>query len=248
MTPESSSLSVVVPCLNEAANLAATVDDLLRVLAPECPSCEIIIVDDGSVDATGRIAADLEKIHPRIRVVRHEHPLGLGRSYLEAAHLARGEYFILCPGDHENSARSLLDIYRARDGVDMVIPFPVNVHVRPWWRRAISRVYVGLVNVLSGASVRYYNGTVLHKTENIKGIRLNGLGFGYQSEIIVRLLCRGLSYRECPMVLNESPRGKRRTHLFRLKNLVSLMETLSGIMPLAAAARTGFKAPSSQGG
>lgn len=245
-TPLEASLSVVVPCLNEAANLKETIDDLLHVLAPKCPDLEIIIVDDGSTDTTSGIADDLKNAHSCIRVIRHERPLGLGQSYLEAAQLARGEFFILCPGDHENSARSILDIYRARDGVDIVIPFPANAGIRPWWRRAISWVYVRMINALAGTSVRYYNGTVLHRTKNLKGLKLNGLGFGYQSEIIVRLLCNGLSYRECAVALNELSRDQRRTHLFRLKNLVSLIETLSGIVPVAVGAR--IKGPSNRGG
>ena len=84
MNDTTQQLSVVIPCLNEAARLPLLLADLQRIT----PNAEILLADGGSSDATQRIAtlagASLIKVHPA----------GRGRQLRAAAAEARGEWLL----------------------------------------------------------------------------------------------------------------------------------------------------------
>jgi hypothetical protein len=72
-------VTVVLPAYREEANLAATVEDMLGALEAIDEPCQIVIVNDGSPDATGDVAEALAAAHPgRIAVVHHEVNRGYG--------------------------------------------------------------------------------------------------------------------------------------------------------------------------
>lgn len=60
------SISCVVPCLNEEANLGVLLPGLLAVLKKLAPACEIIVVDDGSTDGTAGLLTRWTNDHPEI--------------------------------------------------------------------------------------------------------------------------------------------------------------------------------------
>jgi dolichol-phosphate mannosyltransferase len=71
-------VTVVVPAFDEAALLAANLAELHRTLVAAPWPFEIVVVDDGSTDATAAIAASAARDHTDIRVVTHDHNRGLG--------------------------------------------------------------------------------------------------------------------------------------------------------------------------
>ena len=72
-------LSLFFPCHNEAENLESLVADALSALPALAVRYEVILVDDGSRDATPIVAANLERSHPNVvRVIRHEVNRGYG--------------------------------------------------------------------------------------------------------------------------------------------------------------------------
>ena len=70
------SIAVAMPAYNEAGNIEAMVTDVIQVMDTLVDDYEVIVVDDGSTDRTGRIARERGAI-----VVRHETPEGLGKSF-----------------------------------------------------------------------------------------------------------------------------------------------------------------------
>src|SRR5438445_10705503 len=68
---KSVSLAVVITARNEERNLAPTVDAVLACLKEYFPAYEVLIIDDGSRDGTGRVAGELARKHHAIRVVHH---------------------------------------------------------------------------------------------------------------------------------------------------------------------------------
>jgi len=79
-----SSVSVYIPCYNAAEFIARSVEGVLQ---QTCPADEILVVDDGSRDATLEIAAR----YP-VRIVRHEQNLGLAAARNTAFREARNEF------------------------------------------------------------------------------------------------------------------------------------------------------------
>ena len=72
------SLSVFFPCYNEQENVTRTVEQVLEVLNKLNLDFEIIIINDGSADGTGRIADEISNRDKRIKVVHHPTNLGYG--------------------------------------------------------------------------------------------------------------------------------------------------------------------------
>ena len=69
-------LSVLLPVKDAQATLTALVHDHLDLATDLGDHFELLIIDDGSADATSELAHELRHDYPQIRVVRHGMPLG----------------------------------------------------------------------------------------------------------------------------------------------------------------------------
>ncbi len=109
-------LSVVVPVYNTEEYLEKCLDSLLPNAAVTEPGYEIIIVNDGSTDSSGSIAARYERDWPRlIRVVTTENH-GLGSARNEGIDRARGEYIYFIDSDDYLAPGALGELLDALDG------------------------------------------------------------------------------------------------------------------------------------
>src|SRR4051812_33242870 len=93
------SLSIVLPCFNEAPNVAAVVAAAQRAAMTVAAEHEIVVVDDGSSDATGLIAGALAARDPRVRVVAHEVNRGYGAAVRSGIAATRSDWVLLTDGD-----------------------------------------------------------------------------------------------------------------------------------------------------
>jgi len=113
MENQISSLSIVLPCLNEAENLEALLPKLKRLQ----PGAEILVVNDGSTDNSAAICQQHD-----IRVVSHPTPLGNGAAIKTGARHAKGEIIVFMDSDGQHAPE---DIQRLLDklnqGYDMVV-------------------------------------------------------------------------------------------------------------------------------
>src|SRR2546423_11918955 len=87
------SVSVVIPCLNEAQSIERCVRDARDTLVDAALRGEVIVVDNGSEDGSGELAAAAGA-----RVV-HEPRRGYGSAYLAGFAAARGEYIVMADAD-----------------------------------------------------------------------------------------------------------------------------------------------------
>jgi glycosyltransferase involved in cell wall biosynthesis len=221
-------IAIVIPALDEAANLAGAVERCRRVAQQHFPDFELIVINDGSTDATGRIAESLAAADPHIRVVHHGRPRNLGSCYKEGVGLARFEYVLMFPGDNEGSDEQLHAVLSRAGSADIVVNYTSNPEVRPWGRRLVSSAFVAVLNGLFGLRLRYYNGTVLHRTAIVRSIAIHTDSFAYQAEALVKLLKKGHSYVEVGTPL--MPRAGGRTKAFRLKNFVQVARALARLV------------------
>jgi glycosyltransferase involved in cell wall biosynthesis len=105
-------LSVVVPVKNEAANIGPLIEEIATALSPRGPF-EIIVVNDGSTDATSAELARLRTERPWLREIRHEASCG------QSAAVRSGVFAALAPlvgtldGDGENNPAYLPQLYDA---------------------------------------------------------------------------------------------------------------------------------------
>ena len=85
-TPE---LTIVMPAYNEEQGIAEAVAEVLREVVARVPGSELVVVDDGSRDATGRILDELARAEPALRVI-HQPNGGHGRALRTGLDAAAG--------------------------------------------------------------------------------------------------------------------------------------------------------------
>ena len=224
MNPIRKTLSIIVPALNEEANVAAAVDEIHRGVMGHFEDYEILLFDDGSTDRTGAIMDALAADDPRVRVTHHPTPKNLGGVYKAGVALARHEYCVMIPGDNENPASAMQAPYEAVGRAEIVIPYALRGK-RKWTRDAVSRSYVKLMNGLFGLGLRYYNGTVIHRTENVRAITITTDSFAYQTEALVKLLRMGKTFVEVGVAVE--PKGERESKAFRPKNVYGVLAAIA---------------------
>ena len=106
-------LSIILPAKNEAANLPP----LLAQLAARFPAAEILVVDDGSIDATAQVCQD-----QRVRVVRHPYSMGNGAAIKTGARHATGDVLVFMDADGQHDPADISRLLaKLNEGYEMVV-------------------------------------------------------------------------------------------------------------------------------
>jgi cellulose synthase/poly-beta-1,6-N-acetylglucosamine synthase-like glycosyltransferase len=89
------SLSILLPVHNAQAALADMVAEVLEVASDLTPSFELVIIDDGSTDATSEVADELTRHFPQVRMIRHHHHLGRHKAVRTGIAISRGDVVLV---------------------------------------------------------------------------------------------------------------------------------------------------------
>jgi glycosyltransferase involved in cell wall biosynthesis len=219
-------LTIVVPAYNEAARLATTVREILTEAALVLHAYEVIIVNDGSTDATAAVADELACQHATVKVIHQPTNRGVGAAYYAALHQAAYEYLTLVPGDNAFHHSGLHTLFRAVGGAELVISYRANAEARTPLRRVLSRSCNRAMRLLTGCPIRDTHSMFVFPVEQARRIRENS-GYGYHMEALATLLQRVDSYLEVPVLLNPKPDASSR--VMRLRPLVCLARTMLGL-------------------
>lgn len=118
-------LSVLIPAHNEAENIPALLEEVGQAFAQLVAAgytCELVLVDDGSTDGTGDVAAGLQPRYPFLRLIRHRRNQGLTAALRTGFQEVQGDIILFLPADLESSPREdipkLLD--KLNEGYDVV--------------------------------------------------------------------------------------------------------------------------------
>jgi len=224
-------LTIVIPCLNEAKNIQDTLNTVVAAMRELPYSYEALVIDDGSTDGTGPIVEAYRTAHPDIPLVLHRNAKnqGLTRTYVDGAFLGKGKYYRLVCGDNVEPAETLITVLSQLGKADMVIPYHSEVAGKSAFRRALSNVYTNLVNLLSGYHIHYYNGMALHLRYNVMRWGPYSFGFGFQAELVTRLLDEGATMIEIPVAAEHREKAGKNSAL-NLRNFLSVSHTLVEIV------------------
>jgi glycosyltransferase involved in cell wall biosynthesis len=166
-------LSVVVPMYNEKENATALVDEVDRALADYPFEWELIVVDDGSRDGTGKILEEHAKqVGGHIRVIR------LWRNFRQTAAMqagidaSRGDVIVTMDGDLQNDPRDIPKLVaRLLTGdLDFVAGWRKDRQDGFWLRKFPSRIANALIRKSTGlqfndlgCSLKAFRGSVLRE-------------------------------------------------------------------------------------
>jgi glycosyltransferase involved in cell wall biosynthesis len=186
-------LSYFFPVHDEAANLRGLVDEALATLPSLADAYEIVIVDDGSTDATPAIADELAAAHPEVHAVHHPTNLGYGAALRSGFAAARYSNLGFTDGDRQFKVADLgLLIARLQLGdVDAVVGYRIR-RADPMVRTVYARLYRLANRIFFGLTVRDVDcACKLFLRSALEGVNVESGGAFFSAELLIKLRARG---------------------------------------------------------
>jgi glycosyltransferase involved in cell wall biosynthesis len=123
--PTAVDVSVLIPARNEAGNIPTLLKKVSNAFtgpALAARTCELVLIDDGSTDGTGDLAASLAGQYPFLRLVRHRRNRGLTAALRTGFRTVRGEAIIFLPADLESDPEEDIPklLGKLEEGYDVV--------------------------------------------------------------------------------------------------------------------------------
>ena len=148
-------LSVFFPAYNEEANLQDTVEKAIHILSKIAEKYEVLIIDDGSTDKTGKIADTLAQKYPFIRVIHHPVNRGYGAAFKSGLYNSCYQWLAFTDADGQFDFSEITDFIakQKETEADLVIGYYLKRAVPPI-RILGSKVWEFLVFLLFGLKVR----------------------------------------------------------------------------------------------
>jgi len=232
--------SVVIPCFNEAARIGQTVRLTLDYLCSVSPESELIVVDDGSTDATSIVAREaLSTARIETRLLENFPNRGKGaavRKGLLAAQRSIGLFFDAdlstpleeTPKVIEPIANGEADVAFGSRALDRTL----IGHHQPWRREQAGRIFNLLVRVMTG--LPFWDTQCGFKAFRLDVSRpileaARAIGFAFDVELLYLAQRAGLRLREIPVRWNHAEGSKLRffqDSLRMLREVIALRVSL----------------------
>ncbi len=214
-------ITIIIPAFNEELRLAPTIATIRKALADEkVDAVDIVIIDDGSQDATPKVAAELATQRD-IRVITHPENRGLGTAIRSGLAEARGASFMILPADDAVSVSAIRIMLRYRDQADMILTVNLNKEYRNLARNLVSMVFQAIYMIAFGIYVQYVNGPGVWPTASARAADLKSNRFSIIAELNVKLLRMGHTFAEVPSYFLPSDKARSTVNWRNLREVVA---------------------------
>ena len=147
-------LTIFFPAYNDAGTIPSMVIGAVMAARKITDDFEVVVVNDGSRDATGAVLAELEAMCPALRVVEHPQNRGYGAALRTGFDSATKEFVFYTDGDAQYDPQELDRLWaHMAPGVDLVNGYKIS-RSDPFHRIVIGRLYHHTVRLLFGLRVR----------------------------------------------------------------------------------------------
>jgi glycosyltransferase involved in cell wall biosynthesis len=202
MTPgkkKLTSLSIIIPAYNEEKAIGAVLDGLCS--APELESAEILVVDDGSTDATSAVVS---RFH-RARLVKHSTNRGYGAAISTGVNMSIGDTIVWFDADGQHRVEDLVTVARTlvEENLDYCIGSRDNNSYQASDRKLGKFILAVAVKLAAGSVIKDFNsGLRGFKREVIqKYLHLMPKGFGASTTTSLIMIERGYIGKEVQIVV-----------------------------------------------
>ncbi len=200
-------ITILMPCLNEEGTIGICIEKARSFLEKSKTSGEILIADNGSNDASVKIAR--EKSARVITVA----PRGYGSALVAGSKAAKGRYVIIGDCDDSYDFEQLEPfVLKLREGYDLVIGNRflgrIEDGAMPWLHRYIGNPLLSFIGRLlfSCRIGDFHCGLRGYNRESIDKLNLHTVGMEYASEMVVMAKLNGLKMAEVPIVYKKDGR------------------------------------------
>jgi glycosyltransferase involved in cell wall biosynthesis len=227
-------ISVVIPAKNEQATIASLVEAVLALASVQ----EVIVVDDGSTDATGELAAQAGA-----RVVRHPFSLGNGAAIKRGAREAKTEWVLFMDADGQHQATDIQRLVDATaDDVDMAVGARDAQGQASIWRRFANGFYNWFASKVTEYPIDDLTSgfRLVRRKRFIEFLHLLPNGFSYPTTSTMAFLRSGYVVRFVPITVLKRE-GKSHIHPIKdgfrfviiIFKIATLFSPLKVFMPIA---------------
>ena len=194
---DQASLTLIVPCYNEAATLETCIDRVLQ-LRDHGVDLEVIIVDDCSSDGSLGVARSIEEKHAAVRVLAHEVNRGKGAALRTGFEQARGDFVGVQDADLEYDPLQYLDLLKPLldDEADVVFGSrylrPESRKVLYFWHSWMNKSLTFVSNMLTNLDLTDMETCYkLFRRELVQSFELKEDRFGFEPEVVAKVAQSG---------------------------------------------------------
>ncbi len=208
---------IIIPTYNERENVERIVGDVLA----QDDRLHVLVVDDGSPDGTGQIAAAMaERSDGRVHVLHRAGKLGLGTAYVAGFRWALARDYALVfemDADFSHDPAHLRDFLAAADGAHVVlgsryqygkvtvVNWPISRLILSYAANVYARAVTGLPVFDATGGFKCFRRDVLASLD-LDDVRSNG--YAFQIEMSFRAWRRGFRLTEMPIVFVDRTEGQ----------------------------------------
>lgn len=209
-------LSIVIPCWNEEENVELLVERLRAAVETDerlgMESTELILVDDGSSDATWEKIDACAQNDNFVRGVRHATNGGIASGWASGADAARGRYILTMDADLQYRPEDVPRLYDCAidTDADLVQGCRVSQVAPGFFRTLLSKGLSGLLNAMLGLRLKdAKSGFVCYRADAFRAILEDREHFRcFQHFITASAAARGFSIRQVPVVFDSRHAGE----------------------------------------
>jgi glycosyltransferase involved in cell wall biosynthesis len=198
------SISAVLPAYNEERVIADTAKSVMAALEEVSDDYEIVVVNDGSRDATRQVVEALSLEYPRVRCVSHPVNRGYGAALWTGFTSATRDLIFMTDGDKQFDAREVALLLPRIEDADMVIGYreprrdPFMRLVNAWGWNLLVRLLFGYVARDVDCAFKLFRRSILEK------VRVESKGATFSAEFLIK--ARLCGYRIVEMRATHYPR------------------------------------------
>ncbi|MCO4759928.1 MAG: glycosyltransferase family 2 protein [Myxococcales bacterium] len=159
-SPVLNSLSLVIPAYNEADRLPQSLRHILAWMDDTEVKGEVIVVDDGSTDATADLAEEIAASDPRVSVIRQPGNRGKGAAVRRGVEVSREAWILFSDADLSTPIEDVVRLAKVSDtGIEVVIgsrdvsDSQIEEH-QPWYREAMGRTFNRIVQTFAVPGIK----------------------------------------------------------------------------------------------
>ncbi len=220
MTAAPVDVSVLVPAKDEAENLPLFMEQAEAAFRSSDARYEVIVIDDGSTDATWAVLHTLQARYPFLRAVRHRAQRGIADALRTGYLNARGDVLVFYPADLQFKPEDIPRLVQPiiADEADMVTGFKQGKYDKAF----VSRIYNGLSRLLFHVPVKDLNSVKAYRREIMDALPVRPDWHRY---MIVLAAAQGFTVTEIPVPLYPRHAGKSKFGISRIP--VGVLDMLS---------------------
>ncbi|MFQ5671201.1 MAG: glycosyltransferase family 2 protein [Acidobacteriota bacterium] len=213
-------LSVVLPCYNEEKLIRDVVTSIILFLPQAAETFEIIAVDDGSKDRTGKILDELSAQFPSLAVIHHPVNRGYGSALRTGFSRARYKHVFYTDSDGQFDISEILTLIPHVEKADIVTGYRRN-RQDPLHRKINSRAFGAFARLTLGLRLRDIDCAFkIYHRKVLDSLVLLSDGILIDTEIFYKAKRQGFTVREVPVTHRArsegSPTGNRLDVVFRV--------------------------------